>query len=652
MSRTDFAGKFTTTDLLLAAGWYIGYLLLMVTVPYHVAAPEGVASGATIEGYNNSTAYSVAIGWSLLGMLLFAIKHRSALQGTTDAGTFDTAMLRRADTRDRLELAVVFILCILLYFPLFLAHSGPFIEDSLMLSMLHRMQGGQQPFTDFKFLYSPLMIYPVHAWINQFGYSMVSYYSYLAILVGFQFAMLLAILQRFFPAGMMRYVIFLLIAAFLVETLLGTHWNGTRRLIPVIALLMISIAPRRTSTIILSGLIFGFMLAYSHDFGVAGLIGVIAIYGMTALREDFRGNFIACTGIGAIASVTWLAITLALMGSAFPDYMKLVLYLVERYSMGEAGFTFYWTLNSLAVFGLVWLACVILARGLPAWFGDVIPAAGDRMLIAGIAYAFIIFKTGLNRSDFWHLDAVIIPLLFAFLLPLPRNVFRIPAGGQRLAQGLITVAAITYLIGSLPSGSFYFQGYINGMKNTLAPESVRTTEPFKTAAPSLLWESGREPDPDILAMTRFLAEDSNFGKPVLFYLETWGLDKLIGVYRTEYQVDDLVFSDEAGFRIRDYLEENPDAFVLIRRPSYERLFGLRDPADFSDYQWMQGSTTKRVAAVTSSVHYSGVIAERKALEARMNRTVGPYIKEHFAPAGNSAISCSCSAASPAPADGQ
>ena len=274
------------------------------------------------------------------------------------------------------------------------------------------------------------------------------------------------------------------------------------------------------------------------------------------------------------------------------------------------------------------------------------------MLIAGIAYAFIILKTGLNRCDFWHLDAVIIPLLFAFLLPLPRNVFRIPAGGQRLAQGLITVAAITYLIGSLPSGSLYFQGYINGMKNSLAPESVRTTEPFKTAAPSLLWESGREPDPDILAMTRFLAEDSNFGKPVLFYLETWGLDKHIGVYRTEYQVDDLVFSDEAGFRIRDYLEENPDAFVLIRRPSYERLFGLRDPADFSDYQWMQGSTTKRVAAVTSSVHYSGVIAERKALEARMHRTVGPYIKEHFDPAGEFGDFLLLQRLAPAPANGQ
>ena len=280
MSRTDFPGKFTTIDLLLAAGWYIGYLVLLVTVPYHIAAPEGVASGATIEGYNNSAAYSVAIGWSLLGMLLFAIKHRSALQGTTDAGTFDTAMLRRADTRDWLELASCFPAMHIIVFPAISRQSGPFIEDSLMLSMLHRMQGGQQPFTDFKFLYSPLMIYPVHAWINQFGYSMVSYYSYLAILVGFQFTLLLAIVQRFFPAGMMRYIIFLLIAAFLVETLLGTHWNGTRRLIPMMALLMISIAPLRTSTIILSGLIFGFMLAYSHDFGVAGLIGVIAVYGM------------------------------------------------------------------------------------------------------------------------------------------------------------------------------------------------------------------------------------------------------------------------------------------------------------------------------------------------------------------------------------
>ena len=47
------------------------------------------------------------------------------------------------------------------------------------------------------------------------------------------------------------------------------------------------------------------------------------------------------------------------------------------------------------------------------------------MLIAGIAYAFVTSKTGLNRRDFWHLDAVVIPLLFACLLPLPRNIFRL-----------------------------------------------------------------------------------------------------------------------------------------------------------------------------------------------------------------------------------
>jgi len=629
---TEYLAKFNKSDFLLPLAWYVGYLILMVTVPYHIPVADGVTSGASLDGYNSSIAYNVAIAWSVLGILLFAVKSAADKNRSTQTSAAAHELnLRKYDRHDLVEISVVFLVCILLYFPVFLAKSGPFIEDSLMLSILHRMQGGQAPFTDFKFLYSPLMIYPLHAWVSQFGYSMVTYYTYLALLVGFQFSLLIAIVQRFFPRSAIRYIVFFLIASFLVETLLGTNWNGTRRLIPIVALLLISIAPLKTSTVILAGTILGFMLAYSHDFGVAGLIGVIAVYGLGALRENFRKNFLACAGIGAIASTLWLFISLAVLGDSFSDYIETVMYLVGRYSIGEAGFRFYWTLNSLAVFGIVWLACITVARGIPGCFRKCRLEAGDRLMLASLAYSFVILKSGLNRCDFWHLNAAIIPLLFAFLLPLPRNMFVLTGAGRHLSRILIIVAAATYLIGSLPSGSYYFKGYLQGIRNTFAPQNERITEPFRTAAPSLLWESGLEPNPSILSIARFLAEEPYFGRPVLFYLDTWGLDKYIGVYRTEYQVDDLVFSDDMGFRIRDYLENKRDAFVVMSRPSYERLFGLRDPADFSDYLWMLASLTKRIAAITSSVHYEGVIAERKALEARMNRTVGPYIKEHFAP---------------------
>ncbi len=95
-----------------------------------------------------------------------------------------------------------------LYAPPFLARYGPYIEDSLFLNYLLRMHCGLTPYRDFQFIYGPLMLYPAFYWTEIFGYSMSSFFGYLSLLEGLQFAVLILVLQRYLPTRSKRYAVF------------------------------------------------------------------------------------------------------------------------------------------------------------------------------------------------------------------------------------------------------------------------------------------------------------------------------------------------------------------------------------------------------------------------------------------------------------
>jgi hypothetical protein len=202
------------TWLIISLVVFIGYIPLLGWLPYQFAVPAEVSSAASAAGYSGRAATWIMGVWTLCGMVGAAVvawlrrargasptsdpggRAPSESEGPDGAGA-ETEQLAVPDRRTRLlEVLIVAIVVGLMYFPLFLAQYGPYIEDNIFLNALHRMGSGQQPFVDFEFLYGPLMIQAAWLWTKLFGYSMVSFYAYLALLEVLLFGVLTLILHR------------------------------------------------------------------------------------------------------------------------------------------------------------------------------------------------------------------------------------------------------------------------------------------------------------------------------------------------------------------------------------------------------------------------------------------------------------------------
>ena len=203
--------------------WLAGYIVLIALVPraLPVDTAREVVSASAAQGYNTPAAYWLALLWSLTIITVSAIFERRA--------RFVTPGHSAATPRGQLvpiELIFVFVAFVLAYFPTFVVRYGPYYEDTLFVTALFRMACGQAPFRDFEFLYGPLMLYPIWEWMKVFGVSMESYFGFVAIQEGLQFAVLMAALQLTVKNRRHRYLIFILLAPFLVNTLLGPNWGA------------------------------------------------------------------------------------------------------------------------------------------------------------------------------------------------------------------------------------------------------------------------------------------------------------------------------------------------------------------------------------------------------------------------------------------
>lgn len=622
----------------LVAGFtfFLGYVLLLVTVPYWVPLAPDVASAAAVEGYNNNIAFLAMAGWSAVGVLLFALGGVAGWFGSEAA----PEERRAADSphpftrRHAVELLLVFIGVCLLYFPFFLARYGPFTEEQVFLTALHRMMGGQKPYVNFEFLYSPLMLYLAYGWTRLFGYSLTSYYAYMALLEAVPYTLLLAVLQRVFPQPRQRYLAFLLISSFLLNVLLAPNQNGLRKLIAIFGLLLIAERPDSWRRVLPGGLLLGLQLAYSHDYGLAGVAAMLALYGWLFLRSWHGRYLLYALGAGAAAGVVWVGLTLLVMGGDFPAYLTETLYLLGRFGAGEAGFRFYWTANGLALFALLALAGTLVGSGLFRQ-RKVAVTAGDALLFTAVVYALVALKSGLNRSDLWHLDPGFLLLLVAFVWPWPRRVFAVGPWGQRLAVGLLLLAGTTYLFGLLPNGSHVARGWWRGLVDTAVapiPPGAALDIPIGcclTRAPTIELERSH-PRPEILQLADYLAQPDRANAPVLFYGDLWSLGVNIGVYKTDLINDDFLYSDERGLALRQFLIDRPTALVIIRRPLYDRLYGLADPHSFPEMaERFSPTLAKQLGGWLSTIHYHGVEMEQGVREQRWTRTVGVYVRDHY-----------------------
>ena len=623
----------TRAFVLLGVAYCLGFVPVLAVVPAWFPVNPSIVSAAAAEGYNNNVAYVGMVLWALTGLAIFAIFQRSTNYRNKQPVGLDIDLAPevaspRANRFRSLEIAVVFLGAVAMYFPIFLAKYGPFIEDEVFLNVLLRMQSGQQPYVDFEFLYGPLMIYPAHLWTKLFGYSMVSFYSYLALLEALPFVALLAVLQRYFSKPLIRYAVFLLIAVLLFNTLLGPNQNAIRKLLPVFLILLITVRPRSLMTIAAGSLLLGLQLSYSHEYGVAALVGILGMYGFLAVRERDVSYVRFALATLIISASVWYASSALLLGEGFSSYIVETVYLSRQFGAGEAGFRFYWTLNSLAIFGLIGLACVFIGRGITRPTDTPI-GPGDLLLLCGLVYALIGLKSGLNRADLWHLNPPILVLVVAFLLPSAKSLFAYSNRIRWVATTLIVIIAATYLVGILPSGSLYASGLLRGLRDSIAPQATTGVIAVKTRAPTVEIERSH-PDLEAIRMGEYLADESRADRPVFFYYDLWELGIYVGVPKTDFINDDFLYSDERGDLLRNYLEEREEVIVVISRPVYERLFGLSNPKEDSELELRyQTSVTKSLAKRLSTVHYQGVETELQLKEQRWERTVGDYVRSHF-----------------------
>lgn len=619
--------------LVSGLAFYAGFVLLLSVVPHRWPIDPSVASAASLDGYNNRIAHLVVVLWALVGVTGFAVGTRFGRFAPPDDTVLSGSRVTpaapgTAGARDAIEIVAVVAGALLFYFPPFLARYGPYIEDSFFLTILHRMQSGQRPYVDFQYVYGPLTIWPMYFWTKAFGFSMTSYYWSLVVLEALHLVVLLRLLQHHIPDCRTRYTVFLTIGAFQLNTLLGVNSNGLRRLLPVVAMLLLARRPRAVGMAVTSSMILGVQLAYFPEYGVAALAAILAMYGLlTVLERDLAYVRLAAVAIG-VAAAAWYTCSVLVLGADFPGYVKQTAYLIRRFDAGEQAFGFYWTVNALALFGLLCLGCIVIGRGL-ARPRDQMSAPGDRLLFCGLIYALVALKSGLHRSDLWHLTAPFLGLVFTFLLPWRRALFGYSVALQRVASLLVVVAAATYVFGLLPTASYYLSGLIRGLRDSVTVRAEAGRRSPMTRAPTIEVERSY-PSADILRLGEYLAQGSRAERPVLFYGDLWTLGKQVGVYPTAPLTDDLLKSEEEAQGIRDFLEKRPGAIVIMHRPVYERLFGLSDPNDFPELRKrFTPTTTKAIGAWVSTVHYRGVDLELRAKERRWKRAVGPLIRSRY-----------------------
>ena len=618
----------------LALLFYLGFILLLIVVPYWFPVDKDVASAASVEGYNNCIAYYVAVMWSISGIVMYALlkEEQESSRNRIILYLLATLTLLLHPMRKRfpvVEVAVVFLCIILLYNPVFLSKYGPYIEDHVFLNALHRMHAGQQPYVDFEFLYGPLMLYPAHLWTNVFGYSLTSYYSYFAILEALTFAVLISVLHLYFPKVRSRYFVFFLIAILICNTLLAPNQNGMRKLLPVFIILLITSNPRSMMIVIIGSLILGLQLSYSHDYGVSAFLSILAMFGLLIVKE-VRFKYVPLAIMAIIFSVlSWYISSTLIMEDGFSSYVTETLYLINRFSIGEAGFRFYWTVNTLALFGLLCLSCIIVGQGMSK-IREKELGSGDLFLFCGLIYVLIGLKGGLNRCDLWHVNPPFLVLIFSFLLPLSRTLFTYSKRVKKIAVTLIVIIALTYLVGQAPSGSYYVSGLLRGLWDTITFHDSSGRQTVNTRAPMLGYESSNPLNPETLRLAEFLANDAMSNLPVLFYGDTWSLGKVVGVYKTDFINDDFLYSDERGSSVKGFLQEKKCALIIMSRHTYNRIFGFADPLQYPEFRkWYKPTITKSISSWLSSVHYKGVEIEIQVKDKRWKRTVGDYIKSCY-----------------------
>ena len=610
--------------IIVAAIIFCGFIFAMGAAPYWFPPDESAPNVAAKLGYNLDLAYALVLAWIIFSLAGASFALRNAAPLAASKPLFAAA----SDTKHwRLEAIVIFVIFFAAYFPLFLARRGDFIEDKYFLTALWRMQCGDAPYKDFEFLYGPMMIYPAHLWSNIFGFSLKSYYALLALLQGSFFAALIVVLQRYLPDRRMRYLAFLILLPAVFDVLLGLNYIGWRRMLPVFAVLLIASAPLDKRAIAAAAALLGFEIAYSLEYGLAGLAACGAIYALLLLRPN---RLIVAIHGGALAFASLVigaALILLATGSVAGDYFGATLHVLEEASeKGLGAFRFYWTVHTLSLFAVFSLAIALVAWGAKnAMHADA--SEGDRLLIGAIAYAAISFKIGLQRADIWHMASPFILLSLVFLLMRPQRLFAIPGRARSTALALIAVSAFANAIGYLPMGMYYTSGLRAGAADIITGKP--TASGIVSRRPSVQTELTVTKNP-LKELAAFLATPNMSDRPVLFYKDWWWTSYHLGVCPIGYTFYDLMYSNEIA-PLTDSLSQNQNAVVIIDKEDFE---ALTDPSPIETARKRRKLRLReKLGVYFATVHYHQTPIENEIEFAMWEHSLGAVLRESYEVAG-------------------
>ena len=614
--------------------WIIATLAYVLLLPALIYFPtlfghaEGVRSAAQLEGYHNPSAHLIAVCWILLTTSAFAFATR----------TFQPDWLAPTESASRSDkLLKPYVLplitaigLILLYFPPALAEIGTRYEEKIHLTTTHRMMGGDVPYRDFEFLYGPLMLYPTYWWLSLTSYSYENLFWYVLAL---EIVVLLAVLvpiQKYAKGRLHQVFCWLIIASLYFNPLLGPNQNGLRKAVGALLLIHLAYDPYRPRYWVIRGIILGLLLSYSQEFGVATAIGITAVYGAIYFKRRNLDAVKALFVTGAVSAVSWGLTVFALLGPNAITYFHELAALSSQFNAGEGAFRFYWTASSLSIFAIVGLGCMFTGLSLSRkWTRE--PAMSDLLVIGGLAYAAVMLKSGLSRADQWHIAPAVLPLVFAILLFFKSRFFALPRYATIIGTTAVIGLSLTYSYGQWPMMKHSFlNGSLPGYGSLISGD-FEPIEPDPAPAYPATVYSIQNSKPDLIDVSRFLAEEKNRGRRVLTYDRAWHYAFRLGVLKTGHMTDNFIYGEERGHDTREMLEQSPDVFVFMFASQYEELL---QPPKTNDQKILQESRQRRLGgrrAILSSPHYSGAYVERYLRTDRWRRLIGEYVIEQYEP---------------------
>lgn len=602
-------------------------LVALIWVPAQFGHNTRVISAAATEHYNNRVAHIVTVLWVVLTVAgVYALSSAAITPGPATPETGPATGL------GRFLLPVLTILGIaLIYFPPALAWRGPYMEESIHLSAIHRMLAGDLPYRDFEFLYGPLMLYPAYWWVKLTGFTLTGFYTYVMVLEMVVLLAILAPIQTYLRGFWARLAAYLLLASLYFNAMLGPNQNGLRKAAGVLLLISVARRPYQRGLWPVHGTILGLLLAYSQDFGAATAIGIAAIYAALFAKRRERAALAGLATIAATSAVVWLGTLWLLLGPAFADYFITLRYLTAQFDAGEAAFRFYWTASGLAVFGLVavaaWLTGRVLAR---RW--DTAPATGDLLIIGGLAYAAVMLKSGLSRADQWHLVPGVLVIVLALVLPIAGRIAPIPRPARMLGIVLTLVLAATYTFGQFRIIRYVFrEGLLSGYAGLAAGDHEHRIPGTPLARPATEFQRAH-PDRDVTALAEFLATPPALDKRIFIYGGSWSLPYRVGATKAGYLADDYIYGDTRGDEARAFLDANPQVLVVMGRDTYDWLkLGPDAEVPEPGLNLVGYGRMRTLRAQLTSVHIPGVYIEEKQKAARWRRLIGVHVMESYAP---------------------